>query len=150
MTCSPIKTLTGGRADFAVSDSGSDDSASLAKIARSKKVPFPRILVSVNMLDTGFNYPEIVNLVMAGSPGRPSCISRCAGAARAAHPTSRRLPSECSTLPGSPPSTEMTRISGDGGFVVTATKPDPTATRRGLLLLDVNDHIDPTTAVGSR
>ena len=36
-------------------------------------------------------------------------------------------------------------IPGDGGFVVTVKKPDATTARRGVLLLDVNDHIDPTT-----
>ena len=35
------------------------------KIKRFKKEEFPQILVSVNMLDTGFDCPEVVNLVMA-------------------------------------------------------------------------------------
>ncbi|MBR7518764.1 hypothetical protein KC217_24170, partial [Mycobacterium tuberculosis] len=36
-----------------------------AKIKRFKKEQFPQILVSVNMLDTGFDCPEVRNLVMA-------------------------------------------------------------------------------------
>ena len=35
------------------------------KIKRFKDEEFPKILVSVNMLDTGFDCPEVVNLVMA-------------------------------------------------------------------------------------
>ncbi len=53
-------------ADFVVSDVGggpAPDAAALIK--RFKEEPFPQILVSVNMLDTGFDCPEVVNLVMA-------------------------------------------------------------------------------------
>ena len=55
-------------ADFVVSgmdNSGDDTADAMAKIKRFKKETFPRILVSVNMLDTGFDCPEVVNLVMA-------------------------------------------------------------------------------------
>ena len=37
----------------------------MTRIKRFKKEPFPQILVSVNMLDTGFDCPEVVNLVFA-------------------------------------------------------------------------------------
>jgi len=49
-----------------VSDVGggpAPDAAAIIK--RFKDEDFPKILVSVNMLDTGFDCPEIVNLVMA-------------------------------------------------------------------------------------
>jgi type I restriction enzyme R subunit len=53
-------------ADFVVSDMGDDDTpGASAMIERFKKEEFPQILVSVNMLDTGFDCPEVVNLVMA-------------------------------------------------------------------------------------
>lgn len=53
-------------ADFVVSGFGKDDSVDAAtKIKRFKRERFPQILVSVNMLDTGFDAPEVVNLVMA-------------------------------------------------------------------------------------
>lgn len=53
-------------ADFVVSGMGPDDSVDgNAKIKRFKNEPFPQILVSVNMLDTGFDCPEVRNLVMA-------------------------------------------------------------------------------------
>jgi hypothetical protein len=53
-------------ADFVVSDSGADDTIdAYTKIKRFKNEEYPKILVSVNMLDTGFDCPEVVNLVMA-------------------------------------------------------------------------------------
>ena len=53
-------------ADFVVSGLGPDDSVDgPAKIKRFKKEEFPQILVSVNMLDTGFDCPDVRNLVMA-------------------------------------------------------------------------------------
>jgi type I restriction enzyme R subunit len=134
-------------ADFAVSDSGSDDSADgLAKIARFKKEPFPRILVSVNMLDTGFNYPEIVNLVMARFTKSAILYQQMRGRGTRLAPSIKKTSFTMFDFTGVTAfHGDDEDIPGDGGFVVTAKKPDPTATRRGLLLLDVNDHIDPTT-----
>ena len=53
-------------ADFVVSDVGggpAPDASAIVK--RFKEEEYPRILVSVNMLDTGFDCPEVVSLVMA-------------------------------------------------------------------------------------
>ena len=53
-------------ADFVVSDVGggpAPDASAIVK--RFKEEDHPKILVSVNMLDTGFDCPEVVNLVMA-------------------------------------------------------------------------------------
>jgi type I restriction enzyme R subunit len=45
---------------------GSDDTLNgMNKIRRSKKEAFPKILVSVNMLDMGVDCPEVVNLIFA-------------------------------------------------------------------------------------
>ena len=53
-------------ADYVVSGMGKDDTVDgMSKIRRFKKEAFPKILVSVNMLDTGFDCPEVVNLVFA-------------------------------------------------------------------------------------
>ncbi len=53
-------------ADYVVSGMGQDDTVdAMSKIKRFKKEPFPQILVSVNMLDTGFDCPEVTNLVFA-------------------------------------------------------------------------------------
>ena len=53
-------------ADFVVSDLGGGPAPDAgAIIKRFKDEKFPQTLVSVNMLDTGFDCPEVVNLVMA-------------------------------------------------------------------------------------
>ncbi len=53
-------------ADFVVSDVGGGPAPDAsAIIKRFKEEEFPKILVSVNMLDTGFDCPEVVSLVMA-------------------------------------------------------------------------------------
>ena len=53
-------------ADFVTSGMGAEDTADAGTIIkRFVKEPFPQILVSVNMLDNGFDRPEVVNLVMA-------------------------------------------------------------------------------------
>ena len=53
-------------ADFVVSDVGGGPAPDAsAIIKRFKEEDYPKILVSVNMLDTGFDCPEVVNLVMA-------------------------------------------------------------------------------------
>lgn len=53
-------------ADYVVSGMGADDTVDgMTRIKRFKKDKFPEILVSVNMLDTGFDCPEVVNLVFA-------------------------------------------------------------------------------------
>jgi hypothetical protein len=53
-------------ADFVVSELPEDDSGDAeAKIKRFKDEAFSKILVSVNMLDTGFDCPEVTHLVMA-------------------------------------------------------------------------------------
>ncbi len=53
-------------ADYVVSGTSRDDTVDgISKIRRFKKEKFPQVLVSVNMLDTGFDCPEVVNLVFA-------------------------------------------------------------------------------------
>jgi len=95
-------------ADFVVSGLGPEDTVDgAAKIRRFKKEEFPQILVSVNMLDTGFDCPEVRNLVMARLPTVQSSISRCAGAA----PACRRAntASRCSISPALRCAMAMTR-----------------------------------------
>ena len=77
-------------ADFVVSDLGggpTPDASTLIK--RFKEEEFPQILVSVNMLDTGFDCPEVVNLVMA----RFNCIRSQAATRQRRSP----VPTMCST-----------------------------------------------------
>ncbi len=83
----------------------------MAKIARFKKEPFPHILVSVNMLDTGFNYPEVVNLVLARFTKSAILYQQMRGRGTRLAPGTRRPSLPCSILPASRASTAMTRIS---------------------------------------
>lgn len=54
-------------ADFVVSGlgQGDDTTDAITRIRRFKREKFPQVMVSVNMLDTGFDCPEVVNLVFA-------------------------------------------------------------------------------------
>jgi type I restriction enzyme R subunit len=134
-------------ADFVVSDTGADDTVNaMDKIKRFKKEPFPRILVSVNMLDTGFDCPEVVNLVMARFTKSAILYQQMRGRG------TRRADSIMKTAFTMFDFTGVARYHGDdetmpadGGFVVTAKKPEREPRKRGLLVLDINDHIDPAT-----
>jgi type I restriction enzyme R subunit len=133
-------------ADFVVSDVGADDTMdAMARIKRFKKEAFPKILVSVNMLDTGFDCPEVVNLVMARFTKSAILYQQMRG--RGTRPADSIKKTSFTMF-------DFTGVTGyhgddedipaDGGFVVTAAPKQPGA-KRGLLVLDINDHIDPTT-----
>lgn len=134
-------------ADFVVSEQGAADTADAeTRIKRFKKEAFPKVLVSVNMLDTGFDCPEIVNLIMARFTKSAILYQqmRGRGTRKADHIRKNRF-----TIFDF---TGVTDFHGDnedaptGGFVlppkpIGGPKPSP----RRLLVLDIHDHIDPTT-----
>ena len=135
-------------ADFVVSDAGSGPAPDAGTIIkRFKEEEFPRILVSVNMLDTGFDCPEVVNLVMARFT-RSAILyrqMRGRGTRRADH-----IGKTGFTLFDF---TGVTDFHGDDdegidGGVLDVNKRDgqkgPYQSGK-LLTLDVNDHIDPAT-----
>lgn len=136
-------------ADFVVSgtDSPGDDTAdAMAKIARFKKEAFPRILVSVNMLDTGFDYPEVVNLLMARFTKSAILYQQMRGRGTRLAPSIRKTTFTIFDFTGVTDFHGDTEdVPADGGFVVTAEKGKEKGKQRGLLVLDINDHIDPTT-----
>ena len=133
-------------ADFVVSDVGGGPAPDAgAIIKRFKEERFPQILVSVNMLDTGFDCPEVVNLVMARFT-RSAILyrqMRGRGTRKAEHIGKKDF--TMFDFVG------VTDFHGDddediaGDLIKEAgTHPiDPTP--RMLLTLDVDDHIDPTT-----
>lgn len=133
-------------ADFVVSEQGAGDTADAdTRIKRFKKEPFPKVLVSVNMLDTGFDCPEVVNLIMARFTKSSILYQqmRGRGTRKADHIRKNRFTMFDFT--------GVTDFHGDdedaptGGFVIpTKPKTGPSQPRR-LLVLDINDHIDPTT-----
>lgn len=133
-------------ADFVVSDTGQGDTLDAAdKIKRFKKEPFPQILVSVNMLDTGFDAPEVVNLVMARFTKSAILYQQMRGRGTRQSNIVKKPAFTMFDFVG------ITDFHGDdetapeGGFVVQSKPRDPTRQPRKLLVLDVHDHIDPTT-----
>jgi type I restriction enzyme R subunit len=122
---------------------GADDTVDgMTKIKRFKKEAFPQVLVSVNMLDTGFDCPEVVNLVFARFTRSAILYQQMRGRG------TRKFK-------GKPLFTMfdfvgVTDYHGDedeiagGGIVASPPKKKHYEPRR-LLSLDINDHIDPTT-----
>lgn len=130
-------------ADYVVSGMGNDDTLDgMSKIKRFKKEPFPKILVSVNMLDTGFDCPSVVNLVFARFTRSSILYQQMRGRG------TRKLSGK--------PSFTMFDFVGvcdyhgdqdemaEGGWVIETPKKKQYEARR-LLALDIDDHIDPTT-----
>ncbi len=131
-------------ADFVVSGMGPDDSVDgPAKIKRFKREAFPQILVSVNMLDTGFDCPELRNLVFSRFTHSAILYQQMRGRGTRLAPGKDRF-----TL------WDFTGVTlrhgddetpGEGGAVVVREGNPPTYQARRLLMLDVHDEIDPTT-----
>ena len=130
-------------ADFVVSSFGKDDTLDAAtKIKRFKKEAFPKSLVSVNLLDTGFDAPEVVNLVMARFTRSVILYRQMRGRGTRKAPGKGLFTmfdfvgvsdyhDDDETMPG-------------GGFI-KQTRPRNRHEPRTLLTLDIDDHIDPAT-----
>ena len=134
-------------ADFVVSDVGGGPSPDpSAVIRRFKEEEFPQILVSVNMLDTGFDCPEVVNLVMARFTGSAILYRQMRGRGTRLAPHVRKSGFTIFDFVG------VTDFHGDddgaidGGIVAEPGRPPyGPRTPRTLLTLDVDDHIDPAS-----
>ena len=133
-------------ADFVVSDVGggpSPDASTIIK--RFKEEEFPQILVSVNMLDTGFDCPEVVNLVMARFTKSAVLYRQMRGRGTRKAPHIRKTDFTMFDFVG------VTDFHGDddgaiaGDVVREPSGPLTSGPPRTLLTLDVDDHIDPGT-----
>ena len=125
---------------------GEDSADAMDRIKRFKKEPFPRILVSVNMLDTGFDCPEVVNLVMARFTRSAILYQQMRGRGTRPAPSIRKTAFTIFDFVGvTDHHGDSEDIPADGGFVVGADKSTHKPKPRGLMVLDVNDHIDPAT-----
>ncbi len=130
-------------ADFVVSGQGPDDSVDgPAKIKRFKKEEFPQILVSVNMLDTGFDCPEVRNLVMARFTHSSILYQQMRGRGTRLAPGKTRFTMWDFTGVTLRHGDDET---GEGGIVVARPLEKPKGKPRRMLTLDVHDEIDPTT-----
>ena len=104
---------------------------------------FPRILVSVNMLDTGFDCPEVVNLVMARFTQSAILYRQMRGRGTRRAPHIGKEDFTIFDFVG------VTDFHGDddtiieGVLSVREQRSTYRATPRVLLTLDVDDHIDP-------
>ncbi len=131
-------------ADYVVSDTGTDDTRDgMSRIRAFKKEKFPQILVSVNMLDTGFDFPELQNLVFARYTKSAILYRQMRGRG------ARKAPGKALfTMFDFVGVTDM-HEGGDGPVAGGAVrigepKPRPQQPRR-LLALDIDDQIDPAT-----
>ncbi len=133
-------------ADFVVSDVGggpAPDAAAIIK--RFKDEDFPKIIVSVNMLDTGFDCPEVVNLVMARFTRSTILYRQMRGRGTRKAPHIHKRGFTIFDFVG------VTDFHGDddgdikGGPVREVDRPSGPPDPRMLLTLDVDDHIDPAS-----
>jgi type I restriction enzyme R subunit len=138
-------TPTTRYADFVVSGLGpEDDSADApARIKRFKKEEYPQILVSVNMLDTGFDCPEVRNLVMARFTHSSILYQQMRGRGTRLSPGKDRFTMWDFT--GVTLRHGDDESPGEGGVVVVREPTRVPEYPRRMLTLDVHDEIDPTT-----
>lgn len=131
-------------ADYVVSDTGKDDTRDgMTRIRAFKKEKYPQILVSVNMLDTGFDFPELQNLVFARYTKSAILYRQMRGRG------ARKAPGKALfTMFDFVGVTDMhegdDRPVAGGAVRVSEPKPRHQQPRR-LLALDVDDQIDPAT-----
>ncbi len=130
-------------ADYVVSGMGADDTVDgMTKIKRFKKEAFPQILVSVNMLDTGFDCPEVVSLVFARFTRSTILYQQMRG--RGTRKATGKAVFTMFDFVGVTDFHGDDEPVGEGGIVVERPRKPPGEPRK-LLSLDVDDHIDPAT-----
>jgi type I restriction enzyme, R subunit len=135
-------------ADFVVSGMGGEDTPDADTIIkRFKKSPesFPRILVSVNMLDTGFDCPEVVNLVMARFTRSGVLYRQMRGRGTRQAPHIRKRDFTMFDFVGVCDAHGEDDAVLAGGVVVERERPAAPSQPRRLLTLDIHDEIDPAT-----
>jgi len=129
-------------ADYVVSGLGDEDSPDgETLIKRFKKERFPEILVSVNMLDTGFDCPEVVNLVFARFTKSAILYQQMRG--RGTRKSKGKSVFTMFDFVGVADYHGDDDAVGEGGAVVVSKPRKPGALPRKLLVVDVDDHIDP-------
>jgi type I restriction enzyme R subunit len=130
-------------ADYVVSGLGAEDTVDgMTKIKRFKKEQFPQILVSVNMLDTGFDCPEVVNLVFARFTRSAILYQQMRG--RGTRKAKGKPLFTMFDFVGVTDYHGDDDEGGEGGLIVERPRRPRTEPRK-LLSLDIDDHIDPAT-----
>lgn len=130
-------------ADYVVSGFGAEDSPDgETLIKRFKREKFPEILVSVNMLDTGFDCPEVVNLVFARFTKSAILYQQMRG--RGTRKAKGKAVFTMFDFVGVADYHGDDAPIAEGGAIVVRPPKKKSAPRQ-LLVVDVDDHIDPTT-----
>ena len=130
-------------ADYVVSGMGNDDTVDgMTKIKRFKKEQFPQILVSVNMLDTGFDCPEVVNLLFARFTKSTILYQQMRG--RGTRKAKGKPVFTMFDFVGVTDYHRDDEPTAEGG-IITERPRSPKGEPRRLLSLDIDDHIDPST-----
>lgn len=131
-------------ADFVVSDVGDGPAPDVSTIIkRFKEEDYPKILVSVNMLDTGFDCPEVVSLVMARFTRSTILYRQMRGRGTRQAPHIRKTGFTIFDFVG------VTDLHGDDDRDIKGIpmreggRPPVPGEPRILLTIDVDDHIDP-------
>ena len=114
-----------------------------SKIKRFKNEEFPQILVSVNMLDTGFDCPEVRSLVMARFTNSSILYQQMRGRGTRLSPGKSRF--TMFDFTGVTLRHGDDEAPGEDGAVVVRPVVRPPVQPRRLLTLDLHDEIDPTT-----
>ncbi len=131
--------------DYSVDLGGGPAPDAGAIIKRFKDEQFPQILVSVNMLDTGFDCPEVVNLVMARFTRSAILYRQMRGRGTRKAEHIGKTDFTMFDFAG------VTDFHGDdddqiAGEVMEERRPYKVPETPSILLtLDVDDHIDPAT-----
>ena len=130
-------------ADYVVSGTGKDDTVDgMTKIKRFKKETFPQILVSVNMLDTGFDCPEVVSLVFARFTKSAILYQQMRG--RGTRKSKGKPVFTMFDFVGVTDFHGDEEGAGEGSIVIERPR-RPKGEPRKLLSLDIDDHIDPNS-----
>jgi len=131
-------------ADYVVSGMGPDDTVdAMGKIKRFKKEKFPQILVSVNMLDTGFDCPEVTNLVFARFTKSVILYQQMRG--RGTRKSQNKPLFTMFDFVGVADYHGDDDAYAQGGVIIAKQPSKKKYEPRRLLSLDIDDHIDPTT-----
>jgi type I restriction enzyme R subunit len=133
-------------ADFVVSGVGAEDTPDAPTlIRRFKKEAFPQILVSVNMLDTGFDCPEVVNLVMARFTRSGVLYQQMRGRGTRKADHIRKVAFTIFDFVGNCEAHDDNEDALPGAMIIAGARPPGPPAPRRLLTLDIHDEIDPTT-----
>ena len=131
-------------ADYVISHNGEDDILDASdKIRSFLENKYPQILVSVGMLDTGFDCPEVTNLIFARFTKSNILYKQMRGRGSRKAPHINKKNFWIYDFVGNT-DFHKDKDEGDGG-VVKINKKNTNVNKKGLIELDIPDFIDPSS-----